>query len=353
LAARDPDLGIAARAQCAMVLAQVLAQSMHFDAAAAAADQAWSFYRDQGPSAQNERATILAVRAITGLSQGRSAALDAEIGAQMHELQTAGRGRGQAAQGLLNVWGSLAMVAGQPRKAVERYRKLLEIYEADQGATATVAYHHLTAAAAAIAAGLDDDAERWLAGGLDKARREQAQAVRAGLLCQRARLTALRGGDASAIRQWLDTADTHLSHADSLAPNQRLFCGLVRAEAAAMRGDAVAALAIVDAPTGMVSMPSIELTRNLIRARAHLAAGRHELARERAQAAAALALQLAGDGLSARLGEAWLLVGLAHRAAGDAAAAGAAWQQALAQLEATVEPGQWARRETTRQLRKD
>ena len=350
----DASLPLPVRAECALRLARVLITSQQAALAAAPLEQAWLHYRTAGVEALNERTEVLTMQTYLNAGLGRAQGQDARNREQLERLAAAGRDRGPAARGLLNTWGTLAAVSGEPLAAVERFDRITRMGAEDQPEHGPSAYDLLMAATPRIALGRLEEAAALLAQAQRKAQVEGATAVQMGVHCQQARVAAQRNEPAQA-NVWLDRAAAVPGVAQALRANQQVFCDLARAEVALWAGRPLEALPTLapylDAGQGGDRNLSVQLTALLLATRAALAAGDGARARTWAQSAVPLAARLQADNAaSARSGEALVLLSQTLRAAGDADAARAALTRAITHLDATVEPGQYWRALAHREL---
>lgn len=342
--ADDPARDAGVRLRCALTLAQLLIQNGQLPEAEQRVQAADAQLRDAGPAAWKLRTWVLTMQLYLR-ADGRAQGLDRRAAEQVAQLQAMQRERSAEALGLFNTWGTLASVSGEPERALQRWRHLVDTAAQDDPQQQVSPYHLAMLAQGEIAVGAYAEAGARLQQALLAAERSGSDSDRFNTLCTLGRVAGLRGDDALA-RAWFAQARAVPDHGEPLRRNAAPFCTMGQVEAALMAGrfgDAVALLAGVG-----------DLTRVPRPARTGWLALQAELAWRQGDSTQAerLARQWLTDARamqadnrhSARVGMAAWMLSLALQAQGRSAEAATLAAEARSHLQATVRPGhRWRR----------
>ncbi len=337
----DASVADDARTACRLTLAKLLLQGGALAEAERHVDAAWPQLATPG-APWRERVWALTMQVYLR-ADGRARGLDASVAATLQPLAAQGRESNDLVLGLYNTWGTLAMVSGEPARAIERYGRVVQVLQA-ASAEATLPTYHLDMLASAHTAHGDLDRAAAL---LD---RSLAQVGPTGpdryrALCLRGRVAALADQPTLARRRF-DEAAALPDGGEPLRRNAEPFCRMSDAESRLLAGDAGGARTALQPVLDQPQPASVRLAALLVQAEIELVLGHAPRAAELARSAEREARRLQADNRwSARTGQALALQALAMQGLGDGAAAGAAWLEARRHLEATVLPShRWRRR---------
>jgi len=338
--ARDPGV----RLRCALTLAQLLIQNGQLAEAEQRVQAADAQLRDAGPTAWKLRTWVLTMQLYLR-ADGRAQGLDQRAQAQVAQLQAMQRERSSIALGLYNTWGTLANVSGEPERALQRWRHVVDTAVQDDPQGRVLPYHLAMLANGEIGVGAYAEAATRLQQALQAAQRSGSDADRFSSLCNLGRLAGLQGDDAQA-RAWFAQALAVPDHGEPLRRNAAPFCTMGQVEAALAAGRTADAAALLQGVGDVAQVPRPART-GWLALQAELAwrqgdAPRAErLARQWLADAQAIR---ADNPHSSRVGMAAWMLSLALRAQGRTADADAQAADARRHLQATVRPGhRWRR----------
>ncbi len=291
---------------------------------------------------EHARAAMTARLALFKSQLGNGQESDRLFAQALALMADSGRERSMAAWAVRNEWAIALSVAGDSRRALALGQQNLALMTEDGVYTPKALYTARNVGLTALAAGRYAEAAAIFDSSLAQAAAAGAQTpeILRAIECDRVVL-ATRSLQPQAAALALARADRVPRRASASDAFYDRGCRLARAEFDIARGAATAALDILQpllAEPGAAS-PPWQWHGRLLAARAQLGLGRAAAALAEAEQALATARQLQGDRQhSVRSGSALLWLGAAQAAAGDAAAARASLQQAVQQLQGSVDP---------------
>jgi serine/threonine-protein kinase len=295
---RDPAVRAITRSTCLGYLADFQQDRGELIEALATTEQAlaqWQASRERWAQYEVALRTRLGSR-LMALSRGDEA--EAQFSQSLARIEQIGQTRGMAGIGLRNQRGFLAFMAGDAALAAELYGRNLQIFAEDKKDGPPPAVFIFNAGAAELERGANEAARTLLTRAASVADANGDAVVRWRARCLGA-AAAVRAGDRREAAALMAAAQAlPLPKAAPQVRQAHVQCAFAGAELALAEGRADAAqrtLAGLDAPqAGTPLQPHVRATLDLLRSRAALAAGDAAAARAWAEQALAQAKALQG-----------------------------------------------------------